>query len=50
VTITSGRLGVAQQYLPNGAVLLLPAYELQDTDGTVRPVLAVAEDMLDLTP
>lgn len=50
VTITSGRLGVAQQYMPDGAVLLLPAYELRDTDGTVWSVLAVAEDMLDFTP
>jgi hypothetical protein len=50
VTITSGRLGVAQQYMPDGAVLLLPAYELRDTDGNVWPVLAVAEDVLDFTP
>ncbi|WP_369373106.1 hypothetical protein AB1046_05375 [Promicromonospora sp. Populi] len=50
VTITSGRLGVAQQYMPDGTVLLLPAYELQDADGNVWPVLAVAEDVLDFTP
>lgn len=50
VTITSSRLGVAQQYMPDGAVLLLPAYELRDTDGTVWSVLAVAEDVLDFTP
>jgi hypothetical protein len=50
VTITSGRLGVAQQYMPDGAVLLLPAYELRDADGNVWPVLAVAEDVLDFTP
>ncbi|MEU4383710.1 hypothetical protein [Promicromonospora sp. NPDC023805] len=50
VTITSGRLGVAQQYMPDGAVLLLPAYELKDADGGVWSVLAVGEDVLDLTP
>lgn len=50
VTITSGRLGVAQQYMPDGAVLLLPAYELRDADGNVWPVLAVAEEVLDFTP
>lgn len=50
VTITSGRLGVAQQSMPDGAVLLLPAYELRDADGNVWPVLAVAEDVLDFTP
>jgi hypothetical protein len=50
VTIESARLGVAQQQMPDGAVLLLPAYELRDADGNVWPVLAVAEDMLDLTP
>ncbi|MEV0890756.1 hypothetical protein [Promicromonospora sp. NPDC050262] len=47
VTITSGRLGVAQQSMPDGAVLLLPAYELRDADGNVWPVLAVADDVLD---
>lgn len=50
VTITSGRLGMAQQYMPDGAVLLLPAYELRDSDGQVWSVLAVAEDVLDFTP
>lgn len=50
VTITSGRLGVAQQYMPDGAVLLLPAYELRAADGNVWSVLAVAEDVLDFTP
>ncbi|MEV0949712.1 hypothetical protein [Promicromonospora sp. NPDC050249] len=50
VTITSGRLGVAQQYMPDGAVLLLPAYELRDADGQVWSVLAVTDDVLDFTP
>lgn len=50
VTITSGRLGVAQQYMPDGAVLLLPAYELRDADGQVWSVLAVTEEVLDFTP
>lgn len=50
VTITSARLGVAQQYMPDGAVLMLPAYELQDADGNTWSVLAVAEDVLDFTP
>ncbi|MCF4122105.1 hypothetical protein L1785_14075 [Antribacter sp. KLBMP9083] len=50
VTITSARLGLAQQYQPDGAVLLLPAYELRDADGNTWSVLAVAEDALDFTP
>lgn len=50
VTITSARLGLAQQYMSDGAVLLLPAYELQDADGNTWSVLAVAEDVLDFTP
>ncbi|MFD6139423.1 hypothetical protein [Promicromonospora sp. NPDC060271] len=50
VTITSARLGLAQQSTPDGAVLMLPAYELKDADGNVWPVLAVAEDVLDFTP
>jgi hypothetical protein len=41
---------VAQQSMPDGAVLLLPAYELKDADGNVWPVLAVAEDVLDFAP
>ena len=35
--------------MPDGAVLLLPAYELQDADGMVWSVLAVTEDVLDFT-
>jgi hypothetical protein len=50
VTITSARLGAAQQYMPDGAVLLLPAYELRDADGNVWSVLAVVEDVLDFRP
>jgi hypothetical protein len=41
---------MAQQHMPDAAVLLLPAYELQDADGNIWPVLAVAEDVLDFTP
>jgi hypothetical protein len=49
VTITDARLGLAVQYLPDGAAVLVPAYELTDADGGVWSVLAVADDRLDLT-
>ncbi|CAM5788484.1 hypothetical protein [Cellulomonas persica] len=49
VTITGARLGVALQYLDNGASALIPAYELTDAAGASWSVIAVVEDQLDLT-
>ncbi|MBE1875135.1 hypothetical protein [Myceligenerans pegani] len=46
VTITSARLGVAQHVLTDGAVVLIPAYELTGAGGTWS-VVAVSEDLLD---
>ena len=50
VTITDARLGLAVQYQPDGAAVLLPAYELSDADGNVWSVVAVVDDQLDFTP
>ncbi|MDF2807475.1 MAG: hypothetical protein K0S43_2421 [Cellulosimicrobium sp.] len=50
VTITDARLGLAVQYQPDGAAVLLPAYELSDADGTVWSVVAVVDDQLDFAP
>lgn len=50
VTITDARLGLAVQYQPDGAAVLLPAYELSDADGNVWSVVAVADDQLDFAP
>ena len=47
VTITEARLGIAQQSLPSGATVLLPAYELSGGDGGTWSVLAVANSDLD---
>lgn len=49
VAITDARLGVAVQHLEDGAVVLVPAYELSDDTGTTWSVIAVVEDQLDLT-
>lgn len=49
VTITGARLGVALQWLDNGAAALIPAYELTDASGASWSVIAVVEDQLDLT-
>lgn len=46
VTITDGELGVAQHTLTDGAVVLIPAYELTG-DGGAWSVVAVADDGLD---
>ncbi|MBL0888121.1 hypothetical protein [Myceligenerans indicum] len=46
VTITDARLGVAQHVLDDGAVALIPAYELTG-DGGAWSVVAVADDFLD---
>lgn len=48
VTITSARLGVTQLATPDGAVLLVPAWELTAADGNAWSVVAVVEDQLDL--
>ncbi len=50
MTITDARLGLAVQYQPDGAAVLLPAYELSDADGNVWSVVAVVDDQLDFTP
>ncbi|WHP16937.1 hypothetical protein [Cellulomonas sp. ES6] len=47
VTLTGARLGVTVLYQPDGAALLVPAYELTDTDGGTWSVVAVAEEQLD---
>src|SRR5690606_8030978 len=41
VTITDARLGLAVQYQPDGAAVLLPAYELSDAAGNAWSVVAV---------
>ncbi|MBO0611016.1 hypothetical protein [Myceligenerans salitolerans] len=46
VTITNADLGVAQHVLTDGAVVLIPAYELTGAGGTWS-VIAVVEDRLD---
>jgi hypothetical protein len=46
VTITSAQLGVAQHTLTDGAVVLIPAYEMTGTGGNWS-VIAVADDLLD---
>ncbi|KLN35231.1 hypothetical protein FB00_07320 [Cellulosimicrobium funkei] len=50
VTITDARLGLAVQYQPDGAAVLLPAYELSDADGNVWSVVAVVDHQLDFAP
>ncbi|MFF2269613.1 hypothetical protein ACFVTZ_15230 [Cellulosimicrobium cellulans] len=50
VTIRDARLGLAVQYQPDGAAVLLPAYELSDADGNVWSVVAVVDDQLDFSP
>jgi hypothetical protein len=47
VTITKARLGLAQHTLPNGATVLLPAYELGDENNRTWSVLGVADARLD---
>lgn len=46
VTLTEARLGLAVQWLPEGQVVLLPAYELGDGEGGTWSVVAVADDGL----
>ena len=47
VTITKARLGLAMHTQPDGAVLLVPSYELTSDDGAVWSVIAVADSHLD---
>jgi hypothetical protein len=49
VQIVSARLGLASQWQPDGSVLVLPAYELTDSDGGTWSVIAVADAKLDFT-
>ncbi|MBO0901372.1 hypothetical protein J1G42_13390 [Cellulomonas sp. zg-ZUI222] len=50
VTLTGARLGVTVLTAPDGAVLVVPAWELTDADGGTWSVVAVVEDQLDLSP
>ncbi|MFC8191046.1 hypothetical protein ACFUMH_05210 [Cellulomonas sp. NPDC057328] len=50
VTLVDARLGVTLLTAPDGATLLVPAWELTDADGRTWSVVAVAEDQLDLSP
>ncbi len=47
VTITKARLGAAMQYLPSGAAVAVPTYELSDAAGTTWSVIAVVDSQLD---
>jgi len=49
VTITGARLGLALQWLSDGATLLLPAYELTDGNDGTWSMMAVADASLDFT-
>lgn len=49
VTLVSARLGVTLVTDASGATLLVPAYELTDSDGATWSVLAVVDDQLDFT-
>jgi hypothetical protein len=49
VTLTSSRLGLGMTTLSDGAVLLLPSYELSDSSGSAWSVIAVADDRLDFS-
>lgn len=50
VTIRSAALIDVRYTLPDGAVLLVPAYDLTDDDGNSWTVMAVDEELLDLAP
>ncbi len=49
VTIVAERLGLAQHYLGDGSVVLVPTYELSADDGRTWSVIAVAESHLDFS-
>lgn len=50
VTIVSATLTETRYTLPDGTVLLVPAYDLADAAGSEWTVMAVDEEQLDLTP
>jgi hypothetical protein len=50
VTLTSSRRGLGMTTLADGAVLLLPSYELGDGSGSSWSTIAVADDRLDFSP
>ncbi|WP_166436020.1 hypothetical protein, partial [Cellulomonas shaoxiangyii] len=50
VTLVDARLGVTLLTTPDGATVLVPAWELADADGQTWSVIAVAQDQLDLSP
>ncbi len=50
VTIVSATLTEARYTLPDGAVLLVPAYDLKDATGSGWTVMAVDEELLDFAP
>jgi hypothetical protein len=50
VTIRSAALIEVRYTLPDGAVLLVPAYDLTDDEGNRWTVMAVDEERLDLAP
>ncbi|GAB2470579.1 hypothetical protein GCM10027063_08760 [Promicromonospora xylanilytica] len=50
VTIVSATLTEMRYTAPDGTGLLVPAYELTDAEGNSWTVLAVDEELLDLTP
>jgi hypothetical protein len=50
VTIVSAALTEARYTLSDGAVLLVPAYDLTDEDGSRWTVMAVDEELLDFAP
>ena len=47
VVITKAQLGFAQYVQTNGAVVLIPTYQLSGDDGGVRSVVAVVNSSLD---
>ena len=49
VEIVRARLGLAQQWQPDGSIMLVPSYEFTDSDGGTWSVIAVAEEMLDFS-
>lgn len=50
VTIRSAALIQVRYTLPDGTVLLVPAYDLTDAEGNRWTVMAVDEELLDLAP
>jgi hypothetical protein len=50
VTIRSAALVEVRYTLPDGTVLLVPAYDLTDAEGNSWTVMAVDEELLDLAP